>query len=174
LAFERALLLSPGDPDLKANLKLAQEQAAVFPEEHLKGWRGVLAGISENTLAMVALAAVMVLPILALLQLKFRGRARWLALLVVLDLVVLRVALRPMKDRADESSRGIVLAKPAKVRLSPFERAEEKGTLSSGREVKLGELKNGYFWIDGAGGSTQGWVHDDDVARLIPDEAAND
>lgn len=168
LAFERALILSPGDPDLSANLKLAQEQAAVFPEQASNGWRGFLAGVSPNTLAMIALIAAVLLPLTAIARIRFRSGARWAVVLLLLNLVVLRVALRPIKDQVDPGSRGVVLATPATVRLSPFETAESRGTLSSGREVTLGQFESGHYWVDTNGGATKGWVHEDEVARIVP------
>ncbi|MEP4078574.1 tetratricopeptide repeat protein [Haloferula sp.] len=168
LAFERALILKPGDPDLVANLELAQEQAAVFPERGSVGGRGFLSKVSPNTLAVIALIAAVMLPLSALVRVRFKNGTRWAMVLLVLNIVVIRIALRPMKNRVDQESRGVVLAKPATVRLSPFETADSRATLSSGREVVLGESQKGYFWIEANEGATKGWVHGDEVARIIP------
>ena len=168
LAFERALVLSPGDKGISANLKLAQDQAAVYPSENPQRSFLQSVGISRGTLAMVALVTSVLLPIGALLLMILGKRSAWVLSIVGLNVVILKLALQPMKHDEDPSLRGIVVAKMATVRLSPFEKAEDRGELASGREVTLGEYKNGYFWVDGSSGSLQGWVSEDEVARVVP------
>ncbi|MGB6222891.1 MAG: tetratricopeptide repeat protein [Haloferula sp.] len=169
LAFERALILSPGDRALLANLKLSQEQAAVFPEPPVRGWRGFFGSVSPDTRAVVALLAALICPLVAVLWVRSRGRrAGWAIAFLLLSLTVPWMVLRPMEGQVDPRSRAVVLATPATVRLSPFEAADSRGTLAGGREVVLGEMKNGYYWIDANNGATQGWVHGDEVASILP------
>jgi hypothetical protein len=76
LAFERALLLKPGDPDLKANLKLVRDQAAVFPPPPAEGWRSWLERPSRKFWSGLALASALLLPVAAGLWLGLRSRWR--------------------------------------------------------------------------------------------------
>ena len=65
LAFERALLLKPGDPDLRANLKLVRDEAAVFPPPPAEGWRGWLERPSRKFWSGLALGSALLLPVAA-------------------------------------------------------------------------------------------------------------
>lgn len=168
LSFERALVLSPGDKGIGANLKLAQDQAAVYPSENPQRSFLQFVGVSRGTLAKVALVTSVLLPIGALLLMFLGKRSGWAMLIVVVNVALLKLALQPMKHDENPAMRGIVVAEMATVRLSPFETAEDRGKLASGREVVLGEMKNGYYWIDANNGATQGWVQANEVASVIP------
>lgn len=171
LAFERALVLEPGDSGLRANLKLAQDQAAVFPEAESKGWRGWVAKLSPDAQAAVIMLAALLLPVAAFLMIRYRTKVAWAAVMFVLSGVAIKMVLSPLRYKDDAGPRGVVLADTATVRLSPFEKADSRGTLSAGREVTLGKMENHYYWIEANNGSTQGWVHEDEVAPVIPDRS---
>jgi tetratricopeptide (TPR) repeat protein len=172
LAFERALLLKPGDSDLKANLKLVRDEAAVFPPPPAEGWRGWLERPSRKFWSGLALGSALLLPAAAGLWLGLRSRWRGAAAVSIFASVAgsaaLGLSLYALQARKGEDARGIVVGDPAKVRISPFEKAEERGSLAGGREVRLGREANGYFWVSVDGGATEGWVAAQEVERLIP------
>jgi len=168
LAFERALVLEPGDSGLRANLKLAQDQATVFPEAEPKGWRGWMAKVSPDSQAVVIVLAALILPLAAFLMVRYRGKLAWAAVMFVLSGVAIKMVLSPFRYNDDAGPRAVILADSATVRLSPFEKADSRGTLSAGREVTLGKMENHYYWIAANNGSTQGWVHEEEVAPVIP------
>jgi tetratricopeptide (TPR) repeat protein len=168
LAFERALVLEPGDSGLRANLKLAQDQAAVFPEGELKGWRGWMAKVSPDGQAVIVMLAALLLPVGAFLMIRYRGKVAWAAVMFVLSGMAIKMVLSPLRYKDDAGPRGVILVDTATVRLSPFEKADSRGTLSGGREVTLGKVENHYYWIEANNGSTQGWVHKGEVAPVIP------
>ncbi len=178
LAFERALLLKPGDPDLKANLKLVRDQAAVFPPPPTEGWRGWLERPSRKFWSGLALGSALLLPVAAGLWLTLRSRWRGAAGLSIFASVAglgaLGFSLAALQWRKGEDARGIVVGDPANLRISPFEKAEERGSLAGGREVRLGREENGYFWVSLDGGATEGWVAAKEVERLIPAGGATD
>ena len=168
LAFERALTLKPRDPDLLANLKLAQDQAAVYPLNEGSFWRTLLERNSARWWSMAALAAAILLPLSALAW--FFGKARlWIAIFAAADLVVLGIAIAGLVAGSTKQDRGIIVAKTATVRISPFEKADDRGSIAEGREVSLGKETNGYFWITSKDGSQEGWVFKDEVAQVSPD-----
>ena len=86
----------------------------------------------------------------------------------VLSGVLVKMVLGPLKHKEESGPRGIILADPATVRLSPFEKADSRGPLSTGREVHLGRVENHFYWVEGTSGSLQGWVHEEEVAPVIP------
>ncbi|WP_193212552.1 tetratricopeptide repeat protein [Luteolibacter marinus] len=171
LAFERALLLDPGNPDLEANLKLARDEAAVFPVASGDGWNRFLAKLSRQQWSVLALGCAFALPLAAGAWVVFRKRRRvgvGAAACGIPAVGLLVLSLHALDAREGEEERAIVVAAPATVRISPFATADERASLANGREVKLGRLENGYFWITMDGGGTEGWVTAGEVGRVIP------
>ncbi len=169
LSFERALVIKPRDPDLLANLKLAQDQAAVYPVRDDSFWTSFLARYSARSWSMVALASAILLPLAALGWVFRKGKIRlWIAIFVVADLATLGLSFAGMDARSGERDRGIVIANSATVRISPFDKADTRGSLAEGREVSLGNKNNGYLWATSDDGSQEGWVAKDEVLPVIP------
>lgn len=173
LAYERARLLTPRDPDLMANLTLARKAAAAFEETKMNPWlEAVITYFSRDELswlfagAALFLGAVILLCGLMCLPRRIYkitvGCASAAGLLILFGAAVLYL-------RRSESSKGIVLSESATIRLSPFEKAESLGTLGPGKMVRLG-VKNGDFqYVEVSGASLQGWLANKDVAAILPE-----
>jgi len=170
LAFERALVIQPRDPDLLANLKLAQDQAAVYPVNEDSFWQSFLERFSTRSWSILLLITAILLPLTALSWVVGKGKARLgIAIFAVADLVVLGLAIAGVNARSGENDRGIIVAKAATVRISPFGEADNRGALAEGREVNLGNENNGYFWVTSEDGAQEGWVAKGEVVPVIPD-----
>ncbi|GAA5481082.1 tetratricopeptide repeat protein [Haloferula sargassicola] len=170
LAFERALLLAPRNPDLKANVKRVRDRAAVFPmapESRAEKWGGWMAARTGSWLALLGMIA---LPAAALGWVLLRGKpGRWTMIPVGVGGAVLAAGSWLMLQAWQRTkTEGIVVARPATVRISPFETAEEKASLPAGREVILGAEKDGWFWVRVEGADTRGWVAASEVEPLVP------
>ena len=173
LAYERAALLSPRDPDIRSNLKLARSAAAAFADPapdtwwagavqwfslHEWSWITVtgaalpgavallwgIAGLSRPWLKRTALAGI----VAGLLGCSLGGTALWL--------------------RRGEKNLGIITAATATLRLSPFVAANPAGTPGPGRTVQLGERTNGWVYVTIPGASQSGWLPENEVAAIIP------
>lgn len=170
VAFERALLLKPNDADLKANLKLVRDRAAVFSATEPSGWTDPAGWMSRRSWSWLVFAGVAAWPVAAVWWVGFRGRSRrWLALpAAVVGTALAAGSWWAVEKNAGIESRAVIVADPAKVRLSPFESADEKGTLAEGREVVVGEARDGYVWVNEAEASTEGWVLESEVEPVIP------
>lgn len=176
LAYERARLLTPRDPDLLANLALARKAVAAFEEtgRHPRVDE-VLNYLSRNEWSWLVAGSALFLGGLALLcggvglpRPWLRHCARVSAALAGLALVAGGTALYL---RRAETSRGIVLSAGATVRLSPFEQAESLGTPGPGRGVRLGGKNADYYYIEVPGVNLRGWLAAKDVAAIIPAES---
>lgn len=169
LAFKRALILDPSDPDLIANLKLAQDQAAVYPPTNDSFWRSFLEKRSARWWSFAALVAAIFLPLAALDWTARKGKfGRWIGAFAALDLAFLALAITGLITARNTEPHGIIITESATVRISPFQKANDRGTLAAGREVTLGKENNGYYWITSADGSLAGWIAQAEVAPLIP------
>ncbi|MBG7608449.1 MAG: tetratricopeptide repeat protein [Verrucomicrobia bacterium] len=174
LAFERALVLTPRDPDLLANLKLAQDQVAVYPVAEGSAWQSFLERYSTRAWSKIALVTAMLLPFAALAWCFRKGKERiGIGMFAAANLTMLALAFAGLDARSGEYKRGIIIGKPATVRISPFEKADDRGTLGEGREVTLGQETSGYFWVTADGGRQEGWVAADEVVPVVPERKMN-
>ena len=172
LAYERAALLSPRDPDIRANLKLARSAATAFADPgpdtwwngaaqwfSLHEWSGItvtgagllgavallwgIAGLPRPWLKRTALAGI----VLGLLGGSLGGTALWL--------------------RRGEKNLGIITAATSTFRLSPFAAASPAGTPGPGRTVQLGDRNNGWIYVTIQGTTQSGWLPESEVAAII-------
>ncbi|MES2920532.1 MAG: tetratricopeptide repeat protein [Verrucomicrobiota bacterium] len=170
LAYERARLLTPRDPDLSANLALSRKAATAFEESGRNPrLEAALSYLSRNEWSWLVAGAALFLGVLAVVcgAVKLPQRVRlfaWVSSgLAALAIVAGATALYL---RRDEAGRGIVLAENATVRLSPFEKAESLGTPGPGRTVHLGTANGDFRYVEVAGTNLKGWLATKDVASI--------
>ncbi len=174
LAYERARLLTPRDPDLQANLMMARKAATAFEEPELHPRvDAVLGYLSRDEWSWLVAGGALFFGGYALLRGLMKWPLRWtrllggaLAVVAGLGIVAGSVALWL---RRGEAVRGIVLTENAPVRLSPFEKAEALGTAMPGRVVRLGETKGDFRYIEVPGTGLKGWLAKVDVAAVSPE-----
>ena len=175
LAYERARLLSPRDPDLLVNLARARKAAAAFetPGIHPRldlvlqyfsrnEWSWLVAGCALFLGAVAVLGGMVCLP---------RGWMRGARVSASVAGVVILLGAIALYQRRAEATRGVVLSEGATVRLSPFEKAEALGTTGPGRIVKLGKSEGGFRYVEVPGANLRGWLAVRDVAAISKDES---
>ncbi len=168
LAYERARVISPRDPDLLANLALARKAANVFEETRAFPWlEPVLQFFSRDDWSWIIVGAAFVFGCCGLIFafLKNKSFVGIVAGCAVLVIVVGSVALYL---RRGETGCGIVLTEQAVVRLSPFSTAESLGNVGAGKVALLGEEKAGFHYVEIEGTSLRGWLAAADVSAIIP------
>jgi hypothetical protein len=169
LAYDRARLLTPRDPDLLANLAMARKAAAVFEEPgqfprldamlgylSLDEWSWLVAGSALALGLLALLCGLMCLP---------RRVVRTVAALASLTLIAGSAALY---QRRGEAHRAVVVAANAAVRLSPFQKAEVLGTTGEGRIVRLLGMEGAFRFVEVPGTGLRGWMAADDVKAIMP------
>jgi tetratricopeptide (TPR) repeat protein len=178
LAYERARLLTPRDPDLLANLARARKAATAFEETGLhtrldpalkllsrNEWSWLVAGAATFLGCLAVLCGAVRLPRRGLR--RAAGASAWVAAFAVFaGAAVLYV-------RRDESSRGVILSENATIRLSPFDAAESLGTPGPGRIVFLRGSAGDFRYVEVAGAELRGWLHSNDVAAIMPETPSN-
>ena len=149
LAYERARLLTPRDPDLSANLALARKAAAAFDEPApIRAWMPrstTSAATNGRGSSPVARSCSAALPwVAASPDLPRRGLRQ--AALTAAGMAVLAIlaGAAALYQRRDEASHGIVLTEKAEVRLSPLRRQEVLGTPGLGRTVRIRGHNGGF------------------------------
>ncbi|MEO5712670.1 MAG: tetratricopeptide repeat protein [Luteolibacter sp.] len=171
LAYERAKLLAPRDPDLQANLNLARKAATVFDKSALDPRLEAVVGyLSLNEWSWLVAGAALwigVLSVVAGVVRISKPVARRLSLgSIVFSGILIAAGTTALVLRRDEAERGVMLSKDAAIRLSPFEKADAVGTPGAGRIVRMGAKNGGYFHVEVPGTELRGWVSETDVARI--------
>ncbi len=172
LAYERARLLTPRDPDLLANLTSAR-QAAHAPEEMSLNPQvaAALTLLSRNEWSWLVVSCAILIGGICLVRGVVTVPKKFQLALVtstVVAALLLIVAAAALYIRRSEAERGIILSENVAMRLSPFEAAESTGTLGPGRSVMLG-IRNGSFTFASVPNSPlQGWLADKDVSAISP------
>jgi tetratricopeptide (TPR) repeat protein len=176
LNYERARYLAPGDADIDHNLQLARKQAGLETDSY-RWWQIVLRSLTigqwiaivDGWLALIALAvlahafsAVIVRRLgmpPAVLRKIIKG-----ALFVGIPAFLFfgYVALIAVPLRIE----GVVVAKQATLRLSPFDSAEQIGTFNEGELVTVEERHNDYLRIAGRD-DRFGWVQEKELEPVI-------
>jgi len=178
LAYERARLLTPRDPDLLANLALAHKAAAAFdepgPNPRLEV---VLTYLSRNEWSWLVAGSALALGSLALLagvaRLPRPGLRQAAVVVAGLATLALLAGGTALYLRRAEANLGIVLTDAATVRLSPFAQAEALGTPGPGRLVHLGTRQGHFYYIEIPGANLRGWLARKDVAAVTPERDQN-
>ncbi len=167
LAYERARLLTPRDPDLLANLALARKAATAFEETGLHPWLDVVVNrLSRNEWSWLVAGSALFLGVLAVVGGVVRLPRRGVLISASVTGLLIATAGAALYLRRGENVRGIVLAEGATVRLSPFEKAESLGTPGPGRIVRLGAKNGDYQYIEVPGAGLKGWLASKDVALI--------
>ena len=173
LAYERAAILSPRDPDIRTNLKLARSAAAVPAEAGPDSWwGGAPQWCSLHEWSWITVAGAGLAGSVALLW-GIAGLSRpWLKRTVVggivLGLLGGSLGGTALWHRRGEKNLGIVTAATAPLRLSPFSTANPAGTPGPGRTVHLGERSNDWVYVTIPGTSQSGWMQDNEVSAIFP------
>lgn len=172
LAYERARLLTPRDPDLIANLALARKAATAFEEGGLHPWLdAVVHYLSRNEWSWLVAGGALLIGVLAVVGGVAKPPRRSVLIsagLAGLAGIFIIAGSTALYLRRGEAARGIVLSEGATVRLSPFEKAEALGTPGPGRSVRLGEKNGGFQYIEVPGATLKGWLSEKDVAAIHP------
>lgn len=174
LAYERARLLAPRDPDLAANLALARKAATAFEESGFHPRvEAALNYLSRNEWSWLVAGSALFLGGLALICGVVSLPRRWMRRLAMVAAGLAGLAIvegsTALYLRRGEARRGIILSENAAVRLSPFEKAEALGTAGPGRVVHLGEKSGDFQYVDVPGTNLHGWLANKDVAAIAPD-----
>jgi tetratricopeptide (TPR) repeat protein len=166
-AYREAQLISPRDPDLRANLQFARNQTP-NPTLSPSRWQRWLGRLTLNEWTLLATGAVWLwLLLLAFLQWRpalrpvLRGYAVTLAILVAVLLVCVAAALR----EARFTRTAIVIAGEATVRYGPLAESPAAFTVHDGAELRVLDQKDEWLQVN-AGPGRVGWLRRDQT--LLP------
>jgi hypothetical protein len=168
LNYERALYLDPENADIKANLALARKNFGLAnPDQPY--WKALFTRLSINGWTWMAVIAFCALSLMMLLN-GIRPRLLKRPLLkmaVYICFLVFMGAGAGVAVQYGNLDRGVVTAKNAQLRVSPFDSAEPSGVVKDGKVVNLADTYQGYIFVKMTNG-TSGWLRKDAVTAVLP------
>jgi tetratricopeptide (TPR) repeat protein len=174
LNYERARYLAPSDADIDHNLQLARQQAGLQPNS-LRWWQIVLRSLTIDQwlvivdlwlglIALAVIANVFVNRMEPGSNRAIAGKVVKTTLFVAIPcfLFTAYIALLAAPLRIE----GVVMGKDVPLRISPFDAAEEIGTLPEGELVTVEQKHDDYFRVEARDGK-YGWLTNKSLEPVI-------
>jgi len=157
LNYKRALRLSPGDPDIQANMEQVRKDAGLYRDD--KPMYEQLAELLEadQWLLLVTLSFVLLALTALGSQLLQRPFPTVTRLLLIGSLLVSLLSLPPALFRYRAWHDGVVTGDECRLLLSPFPGAASTGTIKAGRLVNPGKIHGSYVRVTDETGRS-GWL----------------
>ena len=173
--YEKALLLSPGDKEIKNNLIYAQQMTIdaiePVPESGLsKVYNSIIGLLTFDQWAYLAVSLVLlfVLSYLAYYFLRYSSHKRisFITSIISLIAVIISVSFAIVQYKHYKSEQpAIVFAQECLVKSEPNNRSSEVFLLHEGTKVKVIDALEDFKKIELADGKI-GWVHQDEIKML--------
>lgn len=172
LCYERALLLDPGDGDIRHNLRFAQNRtvdridtaANLFLTNWFRGIRNVFSSnqwaITGIILFILFLACVAVYLFIRLLW--ARKAAFYTGIVILLLMIGANIFAFSQKSERTRKDSAIVMVGAAAVNASPDTNSNQLFELHEGTKVKIRNRDGNWFEIQISDGSI-GWIRQQDV-----------
>jgi tetratricopeptide (TPR) repeat protein len=169
LAYQQAQWLSPNDPDIAANLLLAQKQAGVSATE--PPWHEKMARVlSASGWAWIGSGAWTLLCVSLLARTIWPQRRALFFLSGASGALVLFISIAAMAISSNELHQAVVVDKNASALISPFPAAQTVFSPSPGETVTVREVYHDFLLVKDAAGHT-GWINKTQIAPIIPSQA---
>lgn len=172
LNYERALLLDPGDPDIRHNLRFArtriEDKIDTSESFFLTTWvHGFKNMFNSNTWATMAIAFFIVFlscvaTFLFVKKVWIKKTAFYAGIVIFALLVLSNVCAFNQKNNRIHRDTGIVMAASASIMASPDANSHELFRLHEGTKVKLNKTDGNWIEIEIANGSV-GWTSKENV-----------
>lgn len=174
LNYEKAQKLTPGDEDLKINLKLANtkitDRIEQVPEFFLNSWwKGFIFFFSAGTLSVLnivcfLLGFALLIAYLFLVEV-FRKKTAFYAGIVVLSLGVLCFVMALAQSSYMNKRQAIVFSGAADVKSGPDTKQKTLFVVHAGTKVNIRESNNEWINVELPDGNS-GWIPSADVKEI--------
>ena len=172
LNYERALLLSPGDSDIRHNLRFARTRIEdkidtserFFLTNGVNNFKNLF---NSNTWANIAIAFFIaflscIAAFLFVRRLWIRKTAFYTGIVIFVILIVANVFAFSQKNNRINRNTAIVMAASASIMTSPDANSQELFRLHEGTKVKLNKTDGNWIEIEIANGSV-GWTSKENI-----------
>ncbi|MDD2709316.1 MAG: SH3 domain-containing protein [Verrucomicrobiae bacterium] len=173
LQYERALWLSPHDPDIAANLQVVRKAAGLYDPE-FPWWQHYFRLFSLDAWSLLASLSFAILCVLGSLRLLLRQtpagawttQTPWKTAAGLTGLALL-LSLTGIFTLCADLDRAIILAPDTPCRIAPYDNAQTTATLNAGETVEVQREHEGFLQIRNLQGKT-GWIAKKQIALIVP------
>ena len=173
--YERALLLDPGDSDMRHNLRFArtriEDKIDIADTFFITQWiRGIQNLYSGNTWAIIGIV-LFLLFIVAIgtymisSRLTIRKISFYASLVLVSLVIIANVFAFRQKDKIVNRSTGIVMTASVSIYTSPDSHSQELFRLHEGSKVRIKRTEGNWIEIEIANGSV-GWLQKKNIETI--------
>jgi tetratricopeptide (TPR) repeat protein len=173
--YEKALLLSPNDREIKNNLAFAQNMTIdaidTVPEVGFSRlFKNTVNAASADTWAVISIAGVLIFVLLFLLyhfaHATTRKRVAFIISVAGLLVAIISLTLAFQKEHLDQKNKpAIIFVQESRVKTDPNKASEELFRLHEGTKVQILESYDDWYKIELADKST-GWIPAMDLKAL--------
>lgn len=156
LNYERALRLSPNDPDITGNLELIKKENGLFPQEPSSAERFFQILSLDQWTAMI-LGALLILTLYLLAAMKYRFSRNLQIGAGACCFLLLCLGSAGTLFRYQDFNPSVVVTPEVKLLISPFASSASIGTLPEGRLV-YPQKSHGAFRYVADEMNRQGWI----------------
>ncbi|HEY3816419.1 MAG TPA: tetratricopeptide repeat protein [Polyangiaceae bacterium] len=167
LAYERARLLAPRDPDIERNFEEARKAAGVDEDRGLASRAAHF--LTANEWTWLATAAVWLAVAAGGGAALYPRRRTWLARATWIGALAGTISIVALAESSEDQRTGLVLD-AAPVLVSPFEGAKSSFSVRAGSNVELGRAHDSFVLVHDRRGRS-GWMERSAVAPLVADGA---
>jgi tetratricopeptide (TPR) repeat protein len=166
LAYKRAQWLSPNDPDIAANLGLAEKKAGVAETE--SGWSGKISRfLSASGWAWLACGAWTLLCASLLARLAVSGLRPLIFASSLASVVVFLISIAATWISSRELREAVVVEKNASALISPFPAAQAVFSPAPGETVTVQKSYDDFLLVTDRSGRS-GWIGKAQLSPIIP------
>lgn len=176
LSYERALLLAPGDADIRFNLEMARSKTIdkIVPEAEMfffSWWRRMVAATDADGWAIVAVVAILLALVMALLYLfagsiTLRKTGFFIAAAALLVFLMSNVFAYQHKRTIENSRGAIVMSPSATMKKTPDAAASDTGIIHEGTKVTItDDTMDEWTCVRVADGRT-GWILTSQIEKI--------
>jgi tetratricopeptide (TPR) repeat protein len=171
LAYKRAQWLSPNDPDIAANLQLAQKQAGL-PLSDSGPIAPYVHALNATSWAWMAGGAWTLLCVMILMRSLRPKHLTAFSLLAAGSSCLLVIAATAVVFELSDFHQAIVTDKNATALISPFPAAQTVFAVAPGETVWVQKKYHDFLFVKNAAGQT-GWISKPQVTEVVPSDATS-
>lgn len=142
--YERALLMEPQNPEVKANLSFVRSAANLYPKE--KTFMQLLSFLTPiNKWVWIACISFWVLVYLLILPRFYKGYRPWLKTVLISSAIIFAIASLALMGYHQDRTRGFILDEETVLKVSSTANAPVITYLRSGQEVFFKKAYENYI-----------------------------
>jgi hypothetical protein len=167
LNYERARLLAPNDPDIRANLRFVRATSGLTPVTGTWFDRQASRLASPNILFWIGCVGLLIVGGSLLLGRKYSRRRIALRACTAAGLALMAATLCDAFAMWPMMSEAVVIARTTPARVAPVSMADSLTTLREAEIVTVDAELRDFTLVHSDTGRT-GWIASGDIARVVP------